>query len=74
MKEAKPRGGVRPGSGRPRKALEDKTARHDGKYAFWISGEHALKLQTLMLRSVEGVNTPDDMLEHLIDEAAADEV
>jgi hypothetical protein len=56
--------------GRPRKALEDKTPRHDGRYAFWISGEHALKLQTLMLRDVPGVSTPDQMIEHLIDNAA----
>lgn len=55
--------------GRPRKSIEDKTARHDGKYAFWISGAHALKLQTLMLRAVPGVTTPDQMIEHLIDEA-----
>lgn len=67
MNEQKKRGGQRPGSGRPRKELEEKTARHDGKYAFWISGEHALKLQTLMLRSVPGVGTPDQMIEHLID-------
>lgn len=69
MKTSKPRGGYRAGAGRPRKALEDKTARTDGKYAFWISGAHALKLQTLMLRQVEGVHTPDQMLEWLIDHA-----
>lgn len=63
------RGGYRPGSGRPRKDIEEKTARHDGKYAFWISGEHALKLQTLMLHDVPGVGTPDQMIEHLIDQA-----
>ncbi len=55
--------------GRPRKPLDERTARHDGKYAFWISGAHALKLQTLMLRDVNGVSTPDQMIEHLIDEA-----
>lgn len=71
MMTKKPRGGYRAGSGRPRKAIEEKIARHDGKYAFWISGEHALKLQTLMLRDVPGVGTPDQMLEHLIDQASA---
>lgn len=69
MEQPSKRGGYRAGSGRPRKAITEKTARHDGKYAFWISGEHALKLQTLMLRDVPGVKTPDEMIEHLIDEA-----
>lgn len=55
--------------GRPRKDIAAKTARHDGKYAFWISGEHALRLQTLMSRDVPGVRTPDEMLEWLIDQA-----
>lgn len=68
-REIKQRGGRREGSGRPRKALTERTARHDGKYAFWISGEHALRLQTLMLRDVPGVGTPDQMIEHLIDQA-----
>jgi hypothetical protein len=70
MEQQNKRGGRRSYQpGRPRKTLDERTARHDGKYAFWISGEHALKLQTLMLRDVPGVGTPDQMIEHLIDEA-----
>ena len=73
MNTKKPRGGYRAGAGRPRKTLEERTARHDGKYAFWIDGEHALRLQTLMLRDVPGVGTPDQMIEYLIDQAARED-
>lgn len=61
------RGGHRvenPG-GRPPKALEDRTA-WKGKIAVRISVEAAAQLQQLMLRQVDGVGTPEEMIEYLI--------
>lgn len=58
-------------TGRPRKALEARTPRADGKLAFWIDLEHAAKLQALMMKIIPGVNTPEQMIEHLIDQATA---
>lgn len=62
-------GGRRAGAGRKPKPIAERSTRN-GKLAFWISLEHAAKLQALMLRDTPGVKTPEDMIEHLIDSAA----
>lgn len=61
------RGGHRvenPG-GRPPKALEDR-ATWKGKIAIRISVEAAAQLQQLMLRQINGVQSPEAMIEYLI--------
>lgn len=61
------RGGLRienPG-GRPFKPIEERAA-YKGKIPIRISIEAAANLQWLMLRFVEGVNSPEQMVEHLI--------
>lgn len=44
----KKRGGYRAGAGRPRKALEERQPRHDGKLAAWLSVEDMALAQRLM--------------------------
>lgn len=56
------------GGGRPPKALNDR-AIWGGKIRIGISPAHALKLQSLMLRPLDGVSTPEQLMEYLIDHA-----
>lgn len=64
------RGGLRePRGGRPPQTDMSKRALWGGKIRIGISPEHAVKLQMLMLRRVEGVSTPEQMVEYLIDHA-----
>jgi len=68
-KEKSKRGGLRiknPG-GRPPKSLTDRKAWKD-KIAIRISIKAAAQLQQLMLRQIDGVHSPDEMIEHLIGE------
>jgi hypothetical protein len=65
MEAKSKRGGKRPGAGRPPKAVNNRTP-DKGKIIIRLSPEAALQLQSLMLRHVDGVKTPEDMLEHLI--------
>lgn len=54
------------GWGGPRpKAIEDRKA-NNGKIPIRISIEAAAQLQQLMLRQVNGVGTPEEMIEYLI--------
>lgn len=64
------RGGRRsnPG-GRPPKPLGERSL-WGGKIAIRISPEAAAQLQQLMLQAVPGVETPEQMIEHLISIAA----
>lgn len=64
------RGGLRePRGGRPPQIDMTKRALWGGKVRIGISPEYALKLQALMLRRVEGVETPEQLIEYLIDHA-----
>lgn len=70
MSEKAAHGGRRANqTGRPRKLVEERTPRYDGKLAFWIDVAHAAKLQQLMMQIIPDVITPEQMIEHLIDEA-----
>lgn len=67
MNEKPRRGGLRvdnPG-GRPFKPIGERAA-YKGKIPIRISIEAAADLQQLMLRFVEGVNSPEQMVEYLI--------
>lgn len=61
----KSRRGGNHGGGRPVKAIAER-ASFKGKIAIRIDEETALALQQLMLRAVEGVSTPGDMIRHLV--------
>jgi len=65
----KQRGGRRPGAGRPPKSLTERQL-FAGKVAIRISPEVAIKLQELMLRQIDGVSTPEQMVEYLIRNAS----
>lgn len=65
----KQRGGKRAGAGRPPKSIAER-AQWRGKVLLRISPEAALQLQALMLRDTPGVNTPEQMVEYLIDQAS----
>jgi hypothetical protein len=58
-------GGKRKGAGRTPRPLMERQPRR-GKISIQISHESAVQLSNLMLRQVDGVHTPEDMLEHLI--------
>lgn len=69
MSSKSKRGGRRdnPG-GRPPKPIGERVA-WKGKVAIRISVESAAQLQQLMLRDTPGVGTPEQMVEHLIEQA-----
>lgn len=58
-----------PGAGRKPTALDRRKPDWRGKIIIGISPAAAAQLQQLMLRQIEGVLTPEEMLEHLIRQA-----
>lgn len=60
-----------PGAGRPAKLLTERAA-PKGRIAIHISVEAAALLQQLMFDVIDGVNTPEQMIEHLIRQAISE--
>lgn len=58
-------GGARKGAGRRTKPIEARAV-VNGHIAIRIDEATALALQQLMLRAVEGVSTPEDMIRYLV--------